>query len=71
MSTSDLLQEALRLSPVERAGLVEKIVESLATDIDPAIERAHLDAIAERRQMAGDLIPGDEALARARTILSK
>jgi hypothetical protein len=68
---ADLLHEALQLPPSERAGLVEKIVESLAADIDPALERPHLDAIAQRRQTIGNFVSGDDVLDRARTLLSK
>jgi putative addiction module component (TIGR02574 family) len=71
MSVTDLLEEALQLSPAERAGLVEKIVESLATDIDPVIERAHLDEIARRRQQNVKLHSGPEVLSRARALLAK
>ncbi len=75
MSVNDLLEEALQLSPASRASLVEKIVESLASDIDPEIERAHLDEVQRRRDevSAGQskLIPGDEVLEHARSLLKK
>jgi len=75
MSVNDLLEEVLQLSPASRASLVEKIVESLAADIDPAIERSHLDEIQKRMQQVasgeGAVIPGDEVLLRARSLLQK
>jgi putative addiction module component (TIGR02574 family) len=75
MSVNDLLEEALQLSPASRAHLVEKIVESLATDIDPIVEQSHLQEIQKRRQQAASgqdaVVPGEEVLARARTILQK
>jgi putative addiction module component (TIGR02574 family) len=75
MSVNDLLEEALQLSPASRAHLVEKIVESLATDIDPAVEQSHLQEIRKRRQQVASghdaVVPGEEVLARARTILPK
>jgi len=75
MSVNDLLEEVLQLPPASRASLVEKIVESLAADIDPAVERSHLDAIRARRQELasgqGSLVPGDEVLQRARNLLQK
>jgi hypothetical protein len=75
MSVNDLLEEVLLLPPSSRASLVEKIVESIATDIDPAIERSHLDAIQKRRQQVAtdqnSIIPGDDVLQRARSLLQK
>jgi hypothetical protein len=69
MSVNDLLEEALQLPPAERAGLVEKIVESLAVDIDPSIEAAHLAMIARRRMQGAETVAGDEVLSRARAFL--
>jgi hypothetical protein len=71
MSVNDLLEEALQLPPAERAGLVEKIVESLAVDIDPSIEAAHLEAVARRREQGAETISGDEVIGQARAILKK
>ena len=75
MSVNDLLEEALQLSPASRAHLVEKIVESLATDIDPAVEQSHLQEIQKRRQQVASgqetIVPGEEVLIRARTLLQK
>ena len=75
MSVNDLLEEVLQLPPSSRASLVEKIVESIATDIDPSIERSHLDAIQKRRGQAAAgqnaIIPGDDVLQRARALLQK
>jgi hypothetical protein len=75
MSETDLLEQALQLPPSSRASLVEKIVESIAADIDPAVERAHLDEIKLRRQKAasdsGCIVSGDEVLEQARALLRK
>jgi hypothetical protein len=71
MSVNDLLAEALQLPPAQRAGLVEKIVESLAADIDPVVERSHLDTVARRRKQKDTLVPGEKVLRRARAILAK
>jgi putative addiction module component (TIGR02574 family) len=75
MSETDLLEQALQLPPSSRATLVEKIVESIAADIDPAVERAHLDEIKLRRQKAasdpGSIVSGDEVLQHARSLLRK
>ena len=75
MSMKDLLEEVLQLPPSSRASLVEKIVESIAADIDPAVERSHLDEIRKRRHQAASdqnsIISGDEVLLRARALLPK
>lgn len=75
MSITDLLEEALQLPPASRASLVEKIVESLETDIDPALEQSHLEEIQKRRQaVLSDpqaIIPGEQVLARALSLLQK
>ncbi len=75
MSVNDLIEEVLQLPPASRASFVEKIVESLAADIDPAVERSHLDEIRRRRQNLtsgqGSVVPGDEVLQRARALLQK
>jgi hypothetical protein len=73
MSVTELLEEALRLPPASRASLVEKIVESLAVDIDPELEKSHLRKVENRRTQAAvnpsEIVPGPEALQRARSIL--
>jgi hypothetical protein len=73
MSESDLLEQALQLSPSSRASLVEKIVESIAADINPAVERAHLDEIKLRRENTdpASLVAGDHVLQHARSCLQK
>jgi len=74
MSVNDLLEEVLQLSPASRASFVEKIVESLAADINPAVEKAHLREIQKRRQSASSknsLVSGDHVLQRARSLLKK
>ncbi|MCE0522093.1 MAG: addiction module protein [Methylacidiphilales bacterium] len=75
MSVNELLEEVLHLPPSSRASLVEKIVESIAADIDPAVERSHLDAIEKKRLQAaagqGSIMPGDDVLKRARSLLQE
>jgi hypothetical protein len=75
MSVNELLKEVLQLPPSSRANLVEKIVESIAADIDPAIERSHLNTVQERRAsyaaQTGEMVPGDEVLKQARSLIQK
>ena len=53
-----------------RALLVEKLLASLSGEINPAVERAHLDEVRERRVAVrsgtAPLIDGVEALRQAR-----
>jgi hypothetical protein len=55
--------------------LVEKLLASLAGEIEPAVERVHLDDIRRRRVAARSgksvLIDGDEALRQVRTALKQ
>jgi hypothetical protein len=50
-------------------------VESIAVDIDPAVERSHLDAVARRRQEAAadpsKIIDGDDVMRDMRALLRK
>ena len=58
--------EALKLSPGERARLIERLISSL--DIDPAVEEAWAAEVerrnAEIESGAVSLLPGPETLAR-------
>jgi putative addiction module component (TIGR02574 family) len=61
--------EALQLSPVERARLIESLISSL--DIDPAVEEAWAVEV-ERRNAEIEsgkvsLLPGPETLAQLKT----
>jgi hypothetical protein len=72
-TVNEILREALLLSPASRANLAEKLIESIEADIEPALEKAHLEEVRRRRQEVGSgaaqLIPGDEALRKARGIV--
>jgi hypothetical protein len=67
--------QALGLPVAGRALLVEKLLESLSGEADPAVERNHLDEVRRRREAvrsgAAKLVDGDEALRRARAALRK
>jgi hypothetical protein len=68
-------QEALGLPISGRAFLVEQLLASLAGETDPAVERAHLDEIRERRAAVRSgktsLVDGTEALREVRAALRK
>jgi hypothetical protein len=68
-------QEALGLPSRGRALLVEKLLASLAGETNPAVERAHLDEIRERRAAVrsgkAGLVDGAKGLRQVRAALRK
>ena len=74
-AVAHILPEVERLSLDERAELTDRLVESLARNVPPDIERAHLEEV--RRRMAQvesgevSLIPGDEALTEVRRLVEE
>lgn len=76
MATSEeIFRDAMSLAPEVRAELAERLIGSLAEDVSPEITKAQLAEV--RRRIAEvesgevELIPGDEVLARARTLLAQ
>jgi hypothetical protein len=69
-----LYQDALALPAERRVELTERLVASLADDVPAEIQRAHIDEVRKRiaQVECGEvqLIPGDEALARVRNVLT-
>lgn len=67
--------DALGLPTAGRALLVEKLLNSLSGERDPAVERVHLDEVQRRREAVragkSSLIDGAEALKRARAAISQ
>jgi putative addiction module component (TIGR02574 family) len=69
-----IYQDALALPAKTRVELTERLVASLANDVPTEIQRAHIDEV--RRRIAQvesgevEMIPGDKALARVRTLLA-
>jgi putative addiction module component (TIGR02574 family) len=74
-TSEEIFQDAMALSPDARAELTERLVESLAQDISPEITTAQLAEVRRRiaQVEAGEveLVPGDEALARVRSLLAQ
>lgn len=68
-----IAEQALGLSTSARVLLVEKLLDSLSGDADPAVERANLDTVRRRRDAvrrgASKLIDGKEALSQARAAM--
>jgi putative addiction module component (TIGR02574 family) len=76
MATSEkIFHDAVALPPDVRTELAERLIASLADDVSPEIIEAQLTEV--RRRIAqvesGEvaLIPGDEALARVRSLLAE
>ena len=71
---AQILEDAEQLSTPERAELADRLVESLAHDIPPDIAQAQIAEVRRRiaQVEAGEvaLIPGDEALAQVRRLVS-
>ena len=73
-AVAEILRDAVQLSPPERAELADRLVETLASDIPPEIERAQIAEV--RRRIAqiesGELavVPGEQALEHVRRIVA-
>jgi putative addiction module component (TIGR02574 family) len=73
-SSEEIFRDAAALPHEARAELAERLIASLAEDVSPEITGAQLAEV--RRRIAqvesGEvpIIPGDEALARVRNLLS-
>jgi putative addiction module component (TIGR02574 family) len=73
-AVAEILRDAVQLSPAERAELADRLVETLASDIPPEIERAQIAEV--RRRIAqiesGEvtLVPGEQALEQVRRIVA-
>ena len=76
MATSEeIFRDAMTLPPEARAELTERLIESLAQDVSPEITQLQLAEV--RRRIAQvesgevELVPGDKALARVRSLLAQ
>jgi putative addiction module component (TIGR02574 family) len=76
MSTSEqIFQDAVALPPDVRAELAERLVASLASEVSSEITSAQVAEVQRRvaQVESGEaaLIPGDEVLAKARSLLKE
>ncbi len=75
LSVKAVAEKALGLPTSGRVVLVEKLLASLAGETNPAVERAHLDAIRKRRASVrsgnGKLVGGADGLRKVRAALRK
>lgn len=69
-----LYQDVLALPAETRVELTDRLVASLAVDVPAEIQRTHIDEVRKRIAQVEsgelELIPGDEALARVRNLLT-
>jgi hypothetical protein len=75
VNLDDIYNDALRLPDESKAQLAERLIEYLATHIDPDLEQVHLDTVKRRKEeMKTDQVEpvnGKEGLAQARRILDQ
>jgi len=75
VTTEKIFRDAVALPPDVRAELTERLIASLAEDVSPEITRAQLSEVRRRitEVELGNavLIPGDEVLARVRSLLAQ
>ncbi len=73
-AVSQILAKVEQLSPPERADLADRLVEKLAHDISPEVERAQLEEVRRRLDEveSGEvtLIPGEQALEHVRRLVA-
>ena len=73
MTVEELMREALRLDPTDRAAIAHELLNSLETLSEAEIEQLWLDEAlrrnAEIEAGTARTIPADEAIARARARL--
>lgn len=72
-SVAEILKKAEQLSVAEREELTDRLIESLARDISPDVQQAHMEElrrrIAELESGAAGVVPGDAALEQVRRLL--
>lgn len=74
-AVAQLLEQAKRLSDAERAELADQLVEGLGLSVPKEIEESQFAEVRRRiaQVEAGEvkMIPGDEALAQVRRMMSE
>jgi len=72
-AVAHILEEVEHLSPPERAELADHLVETLAHNIPPEIERAQIEEVRRRIAQVNSgevtLIPGDQGLEQVRRLV--
>ena len=75
VTVDQLYQQALSLPRDSRESLVEKLVLSIEANVDPDVERSHIQEALRRRDEvrsgAVQPIPGHDALKQVRSAIEK
>ncbi len=73
-AVAEILHEVEQLSPSERAELADRLIQTLAEDIPPEIERTQIDEVRRRISQveSGEvtLVPGEQALEQVRRLVA-
>lgn len=73
MTVDEICSEVIALPSYARADIVDRVIETLVTQMDPETVHAHVAAARRRRDevRSGEVkpIPGEQGLARVREIL--
>ncbi len=73
MTTEQIFKAAMSLPDESKATLAERLVAHLASHVEPAVERAHLEMATRRRDeiLSGqaEALDGEAVMARARKIV--
>ena len=75
LTVEQLYEEAMKLPPLAKASLVERLVRDVGVHVDPKVERAHLALVKARIEEveSGGVAPidGASALEQARRLLER
>ncbi len=73
MTTEQIFEAAMSLPDESKATLAERLVAHLVSNIEPEVERAHLDVARKRKDevLSGQVeaLDGEAVMARARKIV--
>ena len=73
-AVAEILEKTEKLTAAEREELADRLVERLVRDIPPEVQRAQMIEVRRRvaQLQSGEvsLVPGEEALARVRRLVS-
>ncbi len=75
MTVEEVYEAAMTLPNESKALIAERLVAYLGTNIEPDVERAHLEAVRRRRDeiLSGqaEALDGEVVMARAREIVGR
>ena len=75
MSAEEIYKAAMTLPNESKALLAERLVAYLETNIEPEVEKAHLEVVRRRREeiLSGQVeaLDGEAVMARARKIFER